>query len=61
MSGNQVKEWAGRIRQAAVTLLMVAVVARLVWTLLAPVVPVLVSLIVVIVVLGVAIFGWRSK
>ncbi len=61
MSDNQVKEWTGRVRQAAMTLLVVAVAARLVWTLLAPVVPVLVSLVVVIVVLGVAIFGRRSK
>jgi hypothetical protein len=61
MSGNHLKEWSGRVRQAAITLLVVAVVARLVWSLLAPVVPLLVSLVVVIVVLGVAVFGWRSK
>jgi hypothetical protein len=46
-----------RVRQAVLTLLVVAAGARLSWDLLAPVVPVLVSLAVVICVLWVALGG----
>ena len=48
-----------RIRQAVITLLVVASGARLSWNLLAPLVPILVSLAVVICVLWVA-FGGRT-
>lgn len=51
----------GKVRQVVVTLLMVAVGVRVAWTLMAPAVPVLVSLIVVLVVLSVTVFGLHSK
>jgi hypothetical protein len=57
---SSVKSWAGRVRQAVTTLLVVAAGARLAWDLLAPVVPILVSLAIVICVLRVALFGLRK-
>jgi hypothetical protein len=60
VSDGPVKAWTGRVRQAVTTLLVVAAGARLAWDLLAPVVPILVSLSVVICVLWVA-FGGRIK
>jgi len=60
MSDGRVKSWVGRVRQVVITLLLVAAGARIAWALLAPVVPILVSLMVVLVVLSVAIFGPRS-
>ena len=51
----------GRARQAVLTLLGIAVGVRVAWALLAPVVPILVNLVVVLVVLHVAVFGRRSK
>lgn len=47
----------GRVRQAVVTLLLVAAGARLAWDWLAPLVPILVCLVVVGVVLWVALGG----
>jgi hypothetical protein len=61
MSDGPLKSWVGKVRQVVVTLLMMAVGVRIAWTLMAPAVPILVSLIVVLVVLGMAIFGPRSK
>ena len=61
MSDGPLKSWVGKVRQVLVTLLMVAGGVRIAWVLMAPAVPVLVSLIVVLVVLSVAIFGPRSK
>lgn len=58
MSDGWFKGGTKRVRQAVITLLVVAAGARLSWDLLAPLVPVLVSLIVVICVLWVA-FGGR--
>lgn len=57
MSDGPVKTWVGRVRQAVITLLVVAAGARLAWDLLDPVVPILVSLAVVICVLWVALGG----
>lgn len=61
MSEGPLKGWVGKVRQVVVTLLMVAVGVRVAWTLMAPAVPVLVSLIVVLVVLSVTVFGLHSK
>ncbi len=61
MSDGPLKSGVGKVRQVVLTLLMVAAGARIAWTIMAPVVPVLVSLIVALVVLSVAIFGPRSK
>jgi hypothetical protein len=61
MSDGPLKSWVGKVRQVVTTLLMVAAGVRIAWTLMAPAVPLLVSLIVVLVVLGVALFGPRSK
>jgi hypothetical protein len=56
-----VKSWVGQVRQAVVTLLIVAAGVRIAWVLMAPAVPILVSIVVVLVVLSMAIFGPRSK
>jgi hydrogenase-4 membrane subunit HyfE len=56
-----IQQWQKRVLQAVLTLVVVAASARLVWALLEPAIPVLVSLAVVLVVLGVAVFGRRSK
>jgi hypothetical protein len=61
VSDNSPKAWFGRVRQAILTVLAVAAAVRVAWWLLAPAVPELVSLAVVLSVLGVAFFGWRSK
>lgn len=61
MSDGPLKSGVGKARQVVLTLLMVAAGARIAWAIMAPVVPVLVSLIVALVVLSVAIFGPRSK
>jgi hypothetical protein len=60
MSDGPVKSWVGQVRQVVLTLLLVAAGVRIAWALLAPVVPILVSLVVVLVVLSVAVFGPRS-
>ena len=57
MSDNSVKGGMQRARQAAITLLVVAVAARIVWAFMAPLVPILVSFVVVVVVISVAVFG----
>jgi hypothetical protein len=49
------------VRKAVLLLLGVATGARIAWALLAPVVPTLVSLVVVLAALGIALFGLRSK
>lgn len=59
------ERWSGqggmqRVRQAALTLVLVAVAARVCWAFLAPLVPILVTFIVVLVVIGVAVFRWRK-
>ncbi len=54
-------KWLGQTRQAVLTVLVAAAGVRAAWALLAPVVPELVSLAVVLTVLGAAVFGWRSK
>jgi hydrogenase-4 membrane subunit HyfE len=56
-----IQQWQKRVLQAVVMLVVVATGARLVWALLEPAVPELVSLAVVLVVLGVAVYGRRSK
>jgi hypothetical protein len=61
MSDGPLKSWVGKVRQVVLTLLMVAVGVRAAWVLLAPAVPVLVALIVVLAVLSTALFGPRSK
>ena len=61
MSDGPLKSGVGKVRLVVLTLLMVAAGVRIAWALMAPVVPVLVSLIVVLVVLGMALFGLRSK
>jgi hypothetical protein len=60
MSDGPVKGWVGQVRQVVLTLLLVAAGVRIAWALLAPAVPILVSLVVVLVVLSVAVFGPRS-
>lgn len=57
MSEVPTKNGLQRLRQAALTLVGVAVAARLAWELLSPLVPILISFIVVLIVLGVAVFG----
>lgn len=49
-----------RVRQAVVTLLMVAAGARLAWDWIVPLVPILVCIVVVGIVLWVALGGWIS-
>jgi hypothetical protein len=61
MSDGPLKSWVGKVRQVVFTLLLVAAVARIAWALMAPAVPILVSIIVVLVVLSVALFGPQSK
>jgi hypothetical protein len=61
MSDGPLKSGVGKVRQVVLTLIMVAAGARVAWALMAPAVPFLVSLIVVLVVLGVAVYGPRSK
>jgi hypothetical protein len=61
MSDGPLKSGVGKVRQVVLTLLMVAAGARIAWALMAPAVPVLVSLMVVLVVLGMAVYGPRSK
>jgi hypothetical protein len=46
-----------RVRQAVITMLMVAAGARLAWDFLAPVVPILVSIVVVATVIWIALGG----
>jgi hypothetical protein len=60
MSDGPIKNGMQRLRQAAVTLVLAAVGARITWGLLAPLVPILITFIVVLVVIGVAIFGVRK-
>lgn len=57
MSDGWFKGMVKRVRQAVVTLLMVAAGVRLAWGLMAPVVPILVCLVVVGTVLWVALGG----
>lgn len=61
MSDGPVRGSVGKVRQVMLTLLAVAVGAHIAWTLLAPIVPLLVSIVVVLVVLSVALFGPRIK
>jgi len=61
MGDSSVKSWTARVRQAALTLLAIAVAARIAWSLLAPLVPILVSFVVVVVVISIAVFGWHRK
>ncbi len=61
MSESSPKSWMSRVRQAMLLLLGVAAGVRIAWALLAPAVPVLVSLVVVITVLWFALFGRHSK
>lgn len=61
MANGPVKSGVDRVRQAAVTVLIVAAGVRIAWALVAPAVPILVSLIVVLAVLSFALFGRRSK
>jgi hypothetical protein len=61
MSDGPLKNGMGKVRQVVLTLLLVAVVVRIAWALLAPAVPILASLAVVIVVLNMALFGRRPK
>jgi len=61
MSEGPVKNGMQRVRQAALTLLVVAAATRIAWAFLAPLVPILVSLVVVLVVIWAAVFGFRSK
>jgi membrane protein YdbS with pleckstrin-like domain len=55
------KNWMEHIRKAVLLLLGVAAGVRIAWELLAPAVPVLVSLAVTLTVLRVALIGRRSK
>ncbi len=57
MNDSWFKGGMKRVRQAVLTLLVVAAGARLAWSLIAPVVPILVSLAVVICVLWVTLGG----
>jgi len=61
MPEGPVKNWMGRVRQSVLTLLLAAAGVRIAWSVLAPVVPILVSLLVVLAVLSVALFGRRAK
>ena len=60
MTGGWFKGGMENVRRAVLLLLGVAAGVNLAWRLLAPAVPVLVSLAVVIVVLYVAVFGRRG-
>lgn len=61
MSDGSFKGWMEHIRKAVLLLLGVAAGVRIAWALLAPAVPVLVSLVVVLFVLGLVIFGRAAK
>ncbi len=61
MSDSSPKQWLLRIRQAVLTVLGVAIGARVAWQLFAPAVPELVCLAVVFTVLAFALYGRRSK
>ena len=61
MSDGPIKGGMQRARQAALTLVLVAVAARIVWGMLAPLMPILICFIVVLVVIWIALFGPRSK
>jgi hypothetical protein len=56
-----IRGWHKRILGAVSVILVVAAGVRLAWALLMPVVPQLVTLAVVLVVLGLAIFGRRME
>lgn len=57
MSDGSPKTWIGRIRQAVLVVLAVAAAVRVAWWLLAPALPELVSLAVVLTVLALALYG----
>jgi hypothetical protein len=61
VSDTSVKGWMSQVRRAVLLVLGVAAGVRIAWALVAPAVPILVSLAVVITVLWVALFGPRSK
>jgi uncharacterized membrane protein YqjE len=61
MSDGPVKSWLDQVRRVVVTVLLVAAGVRIAWVMLAPAIPMLVSLFMVLVVLSVALFGPRSK
>ena len=60
MAGNPVRAGIKRLYEAVVVLLVTAVGVRVAWALMAPVVPVLVSLAVVIAVMWAVLVGRRS-
>ena len=60
MSDSPLKDPVKRLRQAVFTLLLVAVGVRIAWSFIAPLVPILISLAVLLTVLWVA-FGGRLK
>jgi hypothetical protein len=61
MSDSSVKGSMERVRQAVLLVLGVAAGVRIAWALLAPALPILVSLAVVLAVLGLALFGRHAK
>ena len=61
VSKSPIKGGMEHIRKAVLLLLGVAAGVRIAWALLAPAVPILVSLLVVLTVLGLALYGRRSK
>ena len=61
MAQGSVKSWMSRVRQAVLTMFLVAAGVRIAWALVAPAVPILVSIIVVLAVLSFALFGRSSK
>jgi hypothetical protein len=61
MSDSSVKGSMERVRQALFLVLGVAAGVRIAWALLAPALPILVSLAVVLAVLGLALFGRHVK
>jgi hypothetical protein len=61
VSDNSIKGWMEHIRKAVLLLLGVAAGVRIAWALLAPAVPILVSLAVALTVLWIALVGRRHS
>jgi len=61
VSDNSIKGWMGQARRAVLLLLLVAAGMRIAWALVAPAVPLLVSLNVALTVLWIALVGRRGQ
>jgi hypothetical protein len=61
MNNSSLKGWMEHTRRAVSLMLVVAAGGRIAWVLLAPVLPMLATLAVALAVLGVSLYGRRSK